>query len=145
IKRPNPVLNSNAEPGKFKYDRNFLMQFKGVCTEKPENLPDITFTQVFGMEEPNDEKKNRRSSHNKGSPDQSQVTPVIELKFSPMTSEERSFLTSSMNIRNETSSTTTSPPEISTTRTRRRRKLKQEVTSPERSENRWDPASPKAT
>ncbi|PKC11879.1 eukaryotic initiation factor 4f subunit eIF4g, eIF4e-binding domain-containing protein, partial [Rhizophagus irregularis] len=39
IKSPNPELNSNAEPGKFKYDRTFLMQFMTVCKEKPENLP----------------------------------------------------------------------------------------------------------
>ncbi|RHZ77116.1 hypothetical protein Glove_185g23 [Diversispora epigaea] len=39
IQNPNPRLNANSEPGKFKYDRGFLMQFMTVCKDKPENLP----------------------------------------------------------------------------------------------------------
>ncbi|OCF38389.1 translation initiation factor 4G [Kwoniella heveanensis CBS 569] len=40
-KSPNPQLNVGAEPGKFRYDRDFLMQFMTVCREKPENLPPL--------------------------------------------------------------------------------------------------------
>ena len=41
LKSPLPDLNTNAEPGKFRYDREFLMQFMGVCKEKPESLPPL--------------------------------------------------------------------------------------------------------
>ncbi|KAK6497343.1 hypothetical protein TWF481_011757 [Arthrobotrys musiformis] len=32
---PNPALNSNAPNGKFKYEKDFLMQFQTVFTDKP--------------------------------------------------------------------------------------------------------------
>ncbi|KAK6353215.1 hypothetical protein TWF696_005197 [Orbilia brochopaga] len=32
---PNPALNSSAPNGKFKYEKDFLMQFQGVFTDKP--------------------------------------------------------------------------------------------------------------
>ena len=35
VKSPNPALNSAASKGGFKYDRDFLMQFQQVFTEKP--------------------------------------------------------------------------------------------------------------
>ncbi|WVQ80835.1 hypothetical protein IAT38_002942 [Cryptococcus sp. DSM 104549] len=41
LKSPNPQLNVGAEPGKFRYDRDFLMQFMNVCREKPESLPPL--------------------------------------------------------------------------------------------------------
>lgn len=34
-------LNVNGEPGKFRYDRDFLMQFMKVCKEKPDTLPPL--------------------------------------------------------------------------------------------------------
>ena len=37
INSPNPALNTAAPAGKFNYDRNFLMQFRGVFTEKPDD------------------------------------------------------------------------------------------------------------
>ncbi|WVR06939.1 hypothetical protein IAU60_003975 [Kwoniella sp. DSM 27419] len=40
-KSPIPQLNVGAEPGKFRYDRDFLMQFMNVCREKPESLPPL--------------------------------------------------------------------------------------------------------
>ncbi|WVW84052.1 hypothetical protein I302_106080 [Kwoniella bestiolae CBS 10118] len=40
-KSPQPQLNVGAEPGKFRYDRDFLMQFMGVCREKPDSLPPL--------------------------------------------------------------------------------------------------------
>ena len=33
--QPSPALNQNAPKGKFKYDKDFLLQFKSVFTEKP--------------------------------------------------------------------------------------------------------------
>jgi translation initiation factor 4G len=41
LKSPNAVLNVDAKPGKYRYDRDFLMQFMNVCREKPENLPNL--------------------------------------------------------------------------------------------------------
>ncbi|PWY99982.1 hypothetical protein BCV70DRAFT_103516 [Testicularia cyperi] len=47
ISSPKPELNESAEPGKFRYDRDFLMQFMGVYTEKPIDLPPLA---SIGME-----------------------------------------------------------------------------------------------
>ena len=41
LKSPSSELNIDAPPGKFRYDREFLMQFMSVCREKPENLPPL--------------------------------------------------------------------------------------------------------
>ncbi|WVQ72373.1 hypothetical protein IAR50_001925 [Cryptococcus sp. DSM 104548] len=41
LKSPNAELNVSAEPRKFRYDREFLIQFMGVCKEKPESLPNL--------------------------------------------------------------------------------------------------------
>ncbi|KAA6412503.1 MAG: hypothetical protein FRX48_03494 [Lasallia pustulata] len=35
IASPNPALNTAAPQGKFRYDKNFLLQFQSVFTEKP--------------------------------------------------------------------------------------------------------------
>ncbi|KAI9441597.1 eukaryotic translation initiation factor 4G1, eIF4E-binding domain-containing protein [Lactarius indigo] len=39
IKNPMAELNVNAQKGKFRYDRDFLLQFMNICKEKPDNLP----------------------------------------------------------------------------------------------------------
>ncbi|KAG9287878.1 hypothetical protein G9A89_017473 [Geosiphon pyriformis] len=107
IRSPNPQLNENAEPGKFKYDRSFLMQFMGVCKEKPDNLPALD---AIGMEEPKDDKRktaqrsgtggggpsNTRTQH-KGSAAQSQYTNMNEFKSPPKTSDER-FIQATINL-----------------------------------------------
>lgn len=41
LKSPEPKLNIDAEPGKFRYDRDFLMQFMTVCRDRPDNLPSL--------------------------------------------------------------------------------------------------------
>lgn len=46
IKSPRPDLNADAAPGKYRYDRDFLMQFMQVCIEKPEHLPNL---EAIGM------------------------------------------------------------------------------------------------
>ncbi|KAI5116077.1 hypothetical protein M0805_003834 [Coniferiporia weirii] len=47
IKSPKPELNTNAKDGKFRYDRDFLLQFMSVCKEKPDNLPPL---EAIGLE-----------------------------------------------------------------------------------------------
>ena len=47
IASPKAELNEQAEPGKFRYDRDFLMQFMSVYTEKPQDLPPLA---SIGME-----------------------------------------------------------------------------------------------
>ncbi|PCH35557.1 hypothetical protein WOLCODRAFT_27969 [Wolfiporia cocos MD-104 SS10] len=41
IKSPSVELNANAKQGKFRYDRDFLLQFMAVCKEKPDSLPPL--------------------------------------------------------------------------------------------------------
>ncbi|KAI0343671.1 hypothetical protein BDW22DRAFT_1373702 [Trametopsis cervina] len=41
IKSPKVELNMNAKDGKFRYDRDFLLQFMAVCKEKPDSLPPL--------------------------------------------------------------------------------------------------------
>ncbi|EJD40409.1 hypothetical protein AURDEDRAFT_115891 [Auricularia subglabra TFB-10046 SS5] len=47
IKSPRVELNMNAKEGKFRYDRDFLMQFMEVCKEKPDQLPPV---EALGIE-----------------------------------------------------------------------------------------------
>ena len=39
VQPPDASLNQGAAPGKFRYDRDFLLQFMSVYTEKPADLP----------------------------------------------------------------------------------------------------------
>ncbi|KAH9174998.1 hypothetical protein EDB89DRAFT_429834 [Lactarius sanguifluus] len=39
IKNPKAELNVNAQKGRFRYDRDFLLQFMNICKERPDNLP----------------------------------------------------------------------------------------------------------
>ncbi|KAI0645181.1 eukaryotic translation initiation factor 4G1, eIF4E-binding domain-containing protein [Trametes meyenii] len=41
IHGPKPELNVNAMPTKFRYDRDFLLQFMAVCKETPGPLPPL--------------------------------------------------------------------------------------------------------
>ncbi|CAG8593416.1 4525_t:CDS:10, partial [Ambispora leptoticha] len=111
IKSPNPQLNANAEPGKFKYDRTFLMQFMDVCKEKPENLPALD---AIGMEESKEDKKRSQQRNIGGSSGggagvggtrtpqhkpagASQYANMGEFKSPPKTSDER-FQQSTINL-----------------------------------------------
>ncbi|KXN93010.1 hypothetical protein AN958_09813 [Leucoagaricus sp. SymC.cos] len=38
ISSPDPELNANVKDGKFRYDRDFLLQFMAICKEKPDSL-----------------------------------------------------------------------------------------------------------
>ncbi|KAK0195854.1 hypothetical protein F5146DRAFT_1027372 [Armillaria mellea] len=54
IKSPRVELNINAKDGKFRYDRDFLLQFMSICKEKPESLPALD---AIGLE-PSDQIQN---------------------------------------------------------------------------------------
>ncbi|KAL5483163.1 hypothetical protein ACEPAI_8392 [Sanghuangporus weigelae] len=41
IVSPKPELNMSAKDGKFRYDRDFLLQFMSVCKQKPGEFPDL--------------------------------------------------------------------------------------------------------
>ncbi|KAJ6491820.1 hypothetical protein C8R47DRAFT_1044992 [Mycena vitilis] len=41
IQSPKVELNVNAKDGKFRYDRDFLLQFMSICKEKPDHLPPL--------------------------------------------------------------------------------------------------------
>ncbi|KDN34388.1 hypothetical protein RSAG8_12521, partial [Rhizoctonia solani AG-8 WAC10335] len=43
---PDLELSFSVEPGRFRYHRSFLLQFKDVCKEKPASLPPLD---VFGL------------------------------------------------------------------------------------------------
>lgn len=49
-KAPASELNVNSEPGKYRYDRDFLLQFMAICQEKPENLPNLAEMGMVGDE-----------------------------------------------------------------------------------------------
>ncbi|GAA5981089.1 hypothetical protein JCM10908_003980 [Rhodotorula pacifica] len=48
VKGPEAGLNANAEPGKYRYDREFLLQFMAVCTAKPDSLPNLADIGMVG-------------------------------------------------------------------------------------------------
>ncbi|KAF8520278.1 hypothetical protein BU17DRAFT_89283 [Hysterangium stoloniferum] len=39
IMSPKPELNTGASNGRFRYDRDFLLQFMSICKDKPDSLP----------------------------------------------------------------------------------------------------------
>lgn len=47
ILSPRSDLNESAEPGKFRYDRDFLLQFMGIYKERPTDLPPLA---TIGMD-----------------------------------------------------------------------------------------------
>ncbi|KIK97976.1 hypothetical protein PAXRUDRAFT_742412 [Paxillus rubicundulus Ve08.2h10] len=47
VRSPREDLNKDAKDGKFRYDRDFLMQFMQLCKEKPLNLPPLD---ILGIE-----------------------------------------------------------------------------------------------
>ncbi|CAG8570984.1 22012_t:CDS:10 [Dentiscutata erythropus] len=107
IKSPNP-----SAPGKYKYDRSFLMQFMNVCKEKPENLPALD---AIGMDEAKDDKKNARnpprltsrssSQHAKSSPSQAtQYQPMGDFKSLPKSTGDDRFMMQTTTISGRTSS-----------------------------------------
>lgn len=70
VKASRPELNAEAQPGKYRYDREFLLQFMAVCTEKPESLPNL---EAIGMVD--SESGNQRGNFGSGSRRSSQMGP----------------------------------------------------------------------
>ncbi|KAL0955886.1 hypothetical protein HGRIS_002084 [Hohenbuehelia grisea] len=53
IKSPKVELNINAKDSKFRYDRDFLLQFMKVCKEKPDMLPPLDAIGLEPVDQPN--------------------------------------------------------------------------------------------
>ncbi|RDX49336.1 ARM repeat-containing protein [Lentinus brumalis] len=68
-KRPQAWLNKNALPGKYRYDRDFLLQFMSICTAKPDSLPALDTLGLTARAIPPRGSHGRRSS--------SAVTPAF--------------------------------------------------------------------
>ncbi|KAF5393461.1 hypothetical protein D9757_000476 [Collybiopsis confluens] len=64
VKSPKIELNVNAKDGKFRYDRDFLLQFMSVCKEKPDNLPALD---AIGLDAPNQPFPMTRTQSGRGS------------------------------------------------------------------------------
>ncbi|KAI9729709.1 MAG: hypothetical protein M1834_006660 [Cirrosporium novae-zelandiae] len=52
VSSPNPALNSHAPTGRFKYDKEFLMQFQRVFTEKPSTDWDMKVADTVAADVP---------------------------------------------------------------------------------------------
>ncbi|EDQ99897.1 uncharacterized protein LACBIDRAFT_315112 [Laccaria bicolor S238N-H82] len=48
VMSPKPKLNANVKDGRFRYDRGFLLQFMGVCTQKAD-VPSL-LEPIIGLE-----------------------------------------------------------------------------------------------
>jgi translation initiation factor 4G len=64
VKGPQAELNAGAEAGKYRYDRNFLMQFMDRCKDKPDSLPPL---EEIGLEAESSSGFGNRSSGRGGS------------------------------------------------------------------------------
>ncbi|KAI6046359.1 armadillo-type protein [Pisolithus marmoratus] len=49
---PRRSLTENARDGKFRYDRDFLLQFMAVCKERPPNLSSLDFLTIGVFDKP---------------------------------------------------------------------------------------------
>ncbi|OBZ69854.1 hypothetical protein A0H81_10310 [Grifola frondosa] len=49
---PNAELNIHPDSGKFRYDREFLLQFMAICKEKPDFLPPLDVIGITPTDEP---------------------------------------------------------------------------------------------
>ncbi|KIY68094.1 hypothetical protein CYLTODRAFT_421949 [Cylindrobasidium torrendii FP15055 ss-10] len=52
IKSPAIELNAGSTDGKFRYDRDFLLQFMAICKDKPDNLPPLESIGLDPNEQP---------------------------------------------------------------------------------------------
>ncbi|KZT21061.1 hypothetical protein NEOLEDRAFT_1121622 [Neolentinus lepideus HHB14362 ss-1] len=73
IQSPKPELNAHAKNGKFRYDRDFLLQFMSICKEKPDHLPPLD---AIGIE-PVADHYMTRSGSGRGNRSTSMSTPPI--------------------------------------------------------------------
>ncbi|THH13662.1 hypothetical protein EW146_g6581 [Bondarzewia mesenterica] len=73
VKSPRVDLNVNAQKGKFRYDRDFLLQFMSICKEKPDNLPPLDAIGLDPNEQPSSYSMTRGGSGRR--PPSGMVTP----------------------------------------------------------------------
>jgi len=74
IDSPRIELNVRALPGKFRYDRDFLLQFRNVCKAKPDHLPPLE-TFLLGVLNPGYVNPNVRGGRKKNLP------PPVNMPF----------------------------------------------------------------
>lgn len=88
VQSPRPELNANAEPGKFKYDRDFLLQFMQVCREKPDSLPSLD---AIGMDDASKDPSRSPVMARRGGPPGGRGGSAFDMGAfkPPKTSEER--------------------------------------------------------
>ncbi|KAF8648538.1 hypothetical protein AX16_006242 [Volvariella volvacea WC 439] len=82
VSSPNPDLNKNASEGRFRYDRDFLLQFMSICKERPPSLPALD---AIGLE-PNDPSTlpmTRPPSGRRPPPGTASRQPSVGLGFGP--------------------------------------------------------------
>ncbi|EPQ55181.1 hypothetical protein GLOTRDRAFT_61048 [Gloeophyllum trabeum ATCC 11539] len=74
IQSPKPELNANAKGGKFRYDRDFLLQFMSICKEKPDHLPPLD---AIGLEPVGPDHYMTRGGSGRGNRSSSMGTPPL--------------------------------------------------------------------
>ncbi|KDE02369.1 hypothetical protein MVLG_07071 [Microbotryum lychnidis-dioicae p1A1 Lamole] len=74
IHSPKAELNANAESGRYRYDREFLLQFMNVCTEKPEALPNL---EAIGMMDAGAEAGSSRGNFGAGNRRAAMAPPAV--------------------------------------------------------------------
>ncbi|KAJ7647733.1 hypothetical protein FB45DRAFT_1052162 [Roridomyces roridus] len=66
IQSPKVELNVNAKDGKFRYDRDFLLQFMSICKEKPDNLPPLDAIGIGPVDQGMTRTTSNRGGHRPG-------------------------------------------------------------------------------
>ncbi|KAF7297932.1 MI domain-containing protein [Mycena chlorophos] len=65
IQSPKIELNVNAKDGKFRYDRDFLLQFMLICKEKPDNLPPLDAIGIGPVDQATMTRTSSRGGHSR--------------------------------------------------------------------------------
>ena len=84
IASPNPALNSAAPMGKFRYDKNFLMQFQTVFTEKPSETWNERVKETVGDTSETPGSARPRGGPGNTMPPRSASRPSVINNFGPM-------------------------------------------------------------
>lgn len=114
IASPNPALNSAAPIGKFRYDKNFLMQFQRVFTEKPSETWSDKIRETLGdADTPQTAKSGRNNNSNSAPRSLSTTKSMSSSSFSSLGSAMGAFAkgsTSEERFRASTRPTSMSKP-----------------------------------
>ncbi|PVG02628.1 hypothetical protein CPB86DRAFT_531314 [Serendipita vermifera] len=76
ITAPETKLNEGVEDGKFRYDRNFLLQFRGLCTEKPPGMAELEEIGLEPAEQPAPTRSGRRRRSVRSNAEPTLPTPL---------------------------------------------------------------------